>query len=266
MALSDTKLLLHCNGTDGSTSFSDSSLSNHTVTANGDAQVDTAIAKWGGALSLAAIGDYLSIPNHADWDMNGTNYTIDFWIKFTDALSAAKSYRPLAQVEDSNNGWWLSVHGGTYRLTFVIETNNVAVLTFQTESFLDPSDWQHVALIKVSNEYGIYFDGTQVGYVDDATTDTFTGSLTVGSGGVTYNTPPARMDEIRISKANPFGAAPNSGKTDTITTPIGPHWMSQINIGDAWKVVDSVQINIGDVWKPVVDMKINIGDAWKDLK
>ena len=45
-----TKLLLHCNGTDGSTTFTDEI--GKTVTANGNAQIDTAQSKFGGASGL----------------------------------------------------------------------------------------------------------------------------------------------------------------------------------------------------------------------
>ena len=40
---------------------------------------------------------------------------------------------------------------------------------------------------------------------------------------------------------------------------------TQINIGDAWKDVDSMKINIGDAWKDVAEVKQNIGDAWKTI-
>lgn len=39
----------------------------------------------------------------------------------------------------------------------------------------------------------------------------------------------------------------------------------QINIGDAWKTVNSMQINIGDAWKDVNNIQINIGDVWKTV-
>ena len=38
-----TKLLLHCDGTDTSTTFIDDSDSSHSVTANGTAQIDIAV-------------------------------------------------------------------------------------------------------------------------------------------------------------------------------------------------------------------------------
>jgi len=40
---------------------------------------------------------------------------------------------------------------------------------------------------------------------------------------------------------------------------------TEINIGDVWKTVDSMQINIGDTWKDVESVQINIGDVWKDV-
>ena len=56
----DAKLLIHCDGTDGSQSFYDSSPSGHTITAYGQAQVDTGVVKFGsGSLLLDGNGDYL---------------------------------------------------------------------------------------------------------------------------------------------------------------------------------------------------------------
>lgn len=54
-------LLLHMNGTDGSTTFTDNSPSPRTITAFGDAQIDTAQSVFGGASGLFdGNGDYLS--------------------------------------------------------------------------------------------------------------------------------------------------------------------------------------------------------------
>lgn len=78
-----TKLLLHCDGTDGSTTFSDNGVTGHTVTANGNAQIDTAQSKFGNASGLFdGTGDYLTIPDHADWNFGTGNFTIDAWIRF----------------------------------------------------------------------------------------------------------------------------------------------------------------------------------------
>ena len=40
--------------------------------------------------------------------------------------------------------------------------------------------------------------------------------------------------------------------------------LGQINIGDAWKDIVSIDINIGDVWKRLCDLNLNVGDDWKE--
>ena len=49
---SSVSLLLHMNGSNGSTTFTDSSSNNYTVTAYGHAQISTAQSKFGGASGL----------------------------------------------------------------------------------------------------------------------------------------------------------------------------------------------------------------------
>src|SRR3972149_9214360 len=64
-----TKLLLHMDGANGSTTFTDEM--GQAVTANGNAQISTAQSKFGGASGLFdGTGDYLSVPASADWDFD----------------------------------------------------------------------------------------------------------------------------------------------------------------------------------------------------
>lgn len=81
---SDTSLLIHCDGADESTSFTDKSSTGHTVTATGDAQVATAQKKFGtGSCLLDGTGDYLSLADHNDWHLGGgAPFTIDMQLRF----------------------------------------------------------------------------------------------------------------------------------------------------------------------------------------
>ena len=212
-------LLLHCDGADQATSFPDSSPSNHTVTAENDAQVDTAQSKFGGASCLLdGTDDYLSIPDSADWDIS-TNFTIDLWVKHVDHASG-EIY--VAQQEDIDNQWYFRHFDGT-GLWFVIEsaTNNIVTVNEAADSITD-TNWHHVAMCKVGNEYGIYNDGSQVAYLSDADMDTFAGSLYIGSlaGSQDMN---GHLEEIKICHSNPFRAVPVSDKTDTIKVPTKPY-------------------------------------------
>jgi hypothetical protein len=73
-------LLLHGNGTNGSTTFTDNSPIPKTVTAVGNAQISTAQSKFGGAsILLDGTGDYLSIGNDTALAL-GSTWTIEFFV------------------------------------------------------------------------------------------------------------------------------------------------------------------------------------------
>ncbi len=78
-----TKLLLHCEGTDGSLIFPDSSAAAASVISSGEAQVDTAQFKFGGASALFdGSFDFLEVPSNVNYAFGTGDFTIDFWIRF----------------------------------------------------------------------------------------------------------------------------------------------------------------------------------------
>src|SRR3990167_9944086 len=103
-----TKFLLHCDGTDAATTFTDSSVSAHTVTAVGNAQIDTAEKKFGTASGLFdGAGDYLSIPDHADFDLSGGIWTVDGWFRTT-SLAAIQGL--WGQSTDADNYMYAAIN------------------------------------------------------------------------------------------------------------------------------------------------------------
>ena len=63
---SNTKLCMHMNGTNGSTTFTDSSLSPKVISSSGNIQISTAQSKFGGA-SCYGNGGRLSVPDSEDF-------------------------------------------------------------------------------------------------------------------------------------------------------------------------------------------------------
>ena len=77
----NVSLLLHGDGTNGSTTIVDSSSSTKAVTAFGDAQISTAQSKFGGAsIAFDGNGDYLTIPPSAKFEFGTDPFTVEFWI------------------------------------------------------------------------------------------------------------------------------------------------------------------------------------------
>lgn len=77
----NVSLLLHMDGSNDSTTFTDSSSNAFTVTANGNAKISTAESKFGGASgAFDGTGDYLSIPNNNLLDFGTGDFTVECWI------------------------------------------------------------------------------------------------------------------------------------------------------------------------------------------
>lgn len=169
-------LLVHCDGTDTSTTFTDDSVggSSHTLTANGNAQVDTAQSKFGGAsLLLDGTGDYLSTGDSADWDFGTGDFTIDFWAR---ANTIAVNEGLLSTRDQGVSGWSLGIDaGGVVRMsvddgaTFIVGSGDQSISTGQLD---------HVALVRKgtgSTDFNVAINGT----FGNAPT---TGNVTVNGG------------------------------------------------------------------------------------
>jgi len=220
------KLLLHLNGSDGATTTTDSSPSGHSVTFGGDAQLDTAQQKFGTTSCLFdGADDALKLADHADFDIfasNADNWTVDFFVKHAVApVGATELY--IGQMESTvafSNAWYLVNFSNSSEIILRVSdgiTNKIEIRT--PGVYITDTNWHHIALIKIADEYGLYLDGTQIGYTQDSDTQTYAGPLWIGLRGNDAYDFNGWMDEIRIAQQNVFTASPNVGKTDTIVVP-----------------------------------------------
>ena len=192
-----TKLLLHANGADGSTIFTDSSDSGHTVAANGDAQIDTAQSKFGGASGLFdGTGDYLSIPDSADWDFGSGDFTIDFWIRFN-------AFNPDLDMfldhTDGSGGWQFYYYDTSHELRLYCSafSDNYVTASFNPTT----ATWYHIALVKTGTVYKIFIDGTQAASDDKGVhMPSVDNTLYIASDNGTSRFVDGWIDEVRIVK------------------------------------------------------------------
>ena len=86
---SSVSLLLHMEGSNGSTTFIDSSSNALTVTANGNAKITTSTFKFGsGSADFDGAGDYLSTPSSSLFDFGaGSLFTVECFVRFSSAVS-----------------------------------------------------------------------------------------------------------------------------------------------------------------------------------
>jgi len=197
-----TKLMLHCDGSNGGTTFTDSSDSPHTVTPTGNTHTDTAVKKFGtAAAQFDGTGDNLSIPDSADWEFGAGEFTIDTWVYATTTTAAAVVVQQGVVTGNDRSFWLRFKYDGTNLMCFAWSTDG----TWQTKQLADPDafptgQWVHVAITRDSNTLRLYIDGVQ----KNSTTETgslhnSTQALYVGSDADATNSWNGYMDEIRIS-------------------------------------------------------------------
>lgn len=208
-----TKLLIHSDTSDESTSYSDSSGQNHTVNRNGTVNHDTAQAKIG-ATSIRFGGtssDWLNSGNHADWSFGTGDFTIDFWVRWAsgdiDTNDVIFQYYNTGSVFQDH----MTCSVAATTMNFGMATNNVvkADYTFTIpNSGWTVNKWYHVAIVRNgANLYG-FFDGTSVTpnsspptRIDANTNFPDQGAdLTIGKGHYANRMFKGWIDEFRWSK------------------------------------------------------------------
>lgn len=221
-------LLLHCDGADASTTFTDKSRHAHTVTATANAQVDTAQSKYGGASALFdGTGDLLSIPNHAAFQFGSGDFCIEFALRIN-SLAATKSlFGTRSTAADSAGSWWsLKITTGG-QLNFFAQVSSVAKANYETTNAnLTTGVWYQCAFARSGTDVYFLVDG--VLKTKSTTTAISTNSLpnpntTFEIGGESSNTALTLngwLDEIRITKGLPRTVVSYTAPTAAFTDPI----------------------------------------------
>lgn len=197
-----TKLMLHMNGSNDGTTFTDSSSSKHTVTAI-NAVTKTAVMKFGTASGyFDGTGDYLSVADSADFQFGSSDFTLDFWFYPTNLTG----YHTIIGASDQSLGG---------RSPFLLQTNNSGMqflISTTTEwniavtaGTVNINAWNHVALVRSGTSFKGYLNGSSV------MSETLSGSLyasgnplivaALHSENDTFTTYyEGYIDELRISK------------------------------------------------------------------
>jgi len=193
-----TVLMLHCDGTDESTNFLDNAWAGdapHTMTATGDVEIDTSLKKFGTGSGYFPGGESrLTAPDSDDWNFASNNFTIDFWCRFA-------SFHPIynmwiGQTDGVSNYWQMWYRLDEDKLYW--QSNVHGNKTFSWNPLQDV--WYHVAVVRNSNTYTFYIDGTSIGnFVDASALSEISGVLWIGWDGVADRELVGRLDEIRVS-------------------------------------------------------------------
>jgi len=173
-----TKLLMHFDGADGGTTFTDSSLSAHSITRTGTVTTSNVQSKFGGT-SLKNLNEgALIIPNSSDFNLGLNDFTIECWVY----LLSYNTFNTVLDATNSPSGaiwrFWASYSGSSNKVNFYGVTSSVAVSL---------NTWTHIAVSRVSGSTKVYVNG-------------------VGGTAVTLGNIASNNSNIVIGKTDTFGS------------------------------------------------------------
>ena len=203
----NTVLLLHCDGTDGSTVFRDDNgiigSTPNAITANGNAQISTAQSKFGGSSALFdGFADYLEIKSNLPALSFGTgDFTFEGWFRFANTTADMALYTGATSNGDLDIR---RVDDNTVRIGRV----NTAWDLISSATGITSNTWHHIAVVRQSTTLTIYVDGVSKGSTSNSINYTVASQIRIGSfssgGGLSYN---GYMDEMRVSNIARYTAA-----------------------------------------------------------
>lgn len=215
-----TKILLHMDGANGGTTFTDSNAggSPHSW-AFSNATTSTAQAKFGVSSMLAAAG-FVATVDSTDFTLGAGDFTIDFWFNangntFSSLFLAGQLNSTGAAASSS---WEVLIGAGG--VSFIAYQGAASVLVTGVASFSGTAVWTHVAVVRSGATLSLYLNGVlgaSVG-ISGAINDS-AASLGVGRAGDFPNNPwSGYIDEFRLS----VGVARWSANFTPPTAPYSP--------------------------------------------
>jgi hypothetical protein len=194
----NTGLLLHLDN-----NVTDSSTTVHTVTNNN--VTFTTTSKFGThAAVFNGTTAYLTVPDHADFDFSGRDWSIDFRFK-PDAGAGLKTI--YSQYTDANNYFNIQLFGLTQQ---IYVSYSIAGSAFSLRSTLGgwspfTGDFHHIEVSQDGDNFYIYANGSLIGsYVKAHTIPDLTGVVHIGANydGTVNTYFDGVIDEFRLGKSH----------------------------------------------------------------
>lgn len=184
--------LLHFNGTDGSTVFTDQT--GKTWTSGGNAQIDTSQFMFGGASAqFDGTGDYVQSPASADYQFGTGDLTVEKFVRFG-------SLAGFPTISDSRVG----AAGTEWVLYYNTTSSSLRLFADGADRILGSSvltdTWYHLAWTRASGTSRLFLAGNQIGsdYADANNYQRDMIRLGLNNSGASGYA--GHMDELRITK------------------------------------------------------------------
>jgi hypothetical protein len=170
-------------------SFTDSSSSAHTITANGDVTNTRAVTKVNSSSMYIPAGTSNNVTLPA-LDFGSDDFTIEMWARDLDTSA-------MGHV-------WNNYNGSSHGLYIANAAPNLAVhckfggTSHTFSGTWNGNDWSHIAVVRNGSTVTLYADGSSLGTATVSGTMSSSGAITMGGTAATANGE-GYFDEIRVS-------------------------------------------------------------------
>jgi hypothetical protein len=197
---SDVVLHVRGGGVDGNTSFTDLSTDARTLTPSGNVQNDTGVDIFGTSILFDGTGDYISVPNHADFSIaNAVDFTFEVWARHT-----STKVNTMLCKRDSGDANEFEFHlNASNQINFNAFNSGSNVLATQGPATLGTGTTRHYAITRWGSSYLLFVDGVMVA-AGAASGTPDSNSQTFQIGRSSFNTGrdfAGSMNHIRITRA-----------------------------------------------------------------
>jgi hypothetical protein len=193
----DVSLLLHMNGSAGSTTFTD--VAGNIITPNGGAQLSTTQSKFGGA-SFRGVSQYLTIADSTPLTMNTGDFTIEMWVWFDTSAGAYILYNKAAGTGFYPTQLWFDTNSHVAFRGFD-DAGPTLVYNILGSTAVTANTWHHVAAVRDGSTFRLFLDGVSQGTATSgATLYTPTNPIAIGAYNNGVSPLLGYIDEVRVTK------------------------------------------------------------------
>jgi hypothetical protein len=150
------------------------------------------------SLEVDGSGDYVTAPDHADWDFDSGDFTVDFWARTRHPSTQGVIWSQ--KTDNDNMVYFRRSDSATNTYQFVMRTGGADTIDLSAAAGLG---WNHWAIVRNDNTWYLFCNGVSKDTATDATDyPDLTGVMYLGSGNIggtdyRFN---GYIDEFRVSK------------------------------------------------------------------